>query len=149
MSDRSKDELRRRFNKSPDRDDAEEESDSTDESASPDDSETSDVSETDETEQMDETNGTGQMDETGETEQSHRQSSGGGDGLKERKQVAMYLPASQRSELVDFYEELDARSTLAGEGGLEKNREFYEGLVEFVLDRREEFVGTLGIEIDE
>lgn len=61
----------------------------------------------------------------------------------------MYLPADQRSDLVEMYEELDARSTLAGDGGLEKNREFYEGLVSFVLDRREELAASLGIEVDD
>ncbi len=75
--------------------------------------------------------------------------SGDNDRLEERKQVAMYLPADQRRDLVDFYEELDARSTLAGDGGLEKNRAFYVGMTEFVLNRRGEFATSLGVELDE
>lgn len=138
MSDRSQDELRQRFNRTPvPEDDSEESEDDT-----PD---TSQTSNTHKTSKVDEKGKTSNMDEK---EQSQTQSSTDDEGLKERKQVAMYLPADQRSDLVDFYEELDARSTLAGEGGLEKNREFYEGMVEFVLNRREKFASSLGIEVD-
>lgn len=138
MSDRSQDELRQRFNRTPvPEDDSEESEDDT-----PD---TSQTSNTHKTSKVDEKGKTSNMDEK---EQSQTQSSTDDEGLKERKQVAMYLPADQRSNLVDFYEELDARSTLAGEGGLEKNREFYEGMVEFVLNRREKFASSLGIEVD-
>lgn len=141
MSDRSRDELRKRFNKSPD--DDTEDSDSLDESPS------ADISDTSGTTEIDETGQTDEREQTDETERSQSQSSGDGDGLKERKQVAMYLPADQRSDLRDLYDELDARSTLAGEGGLEKNREFYETVVEVVLDHRHEVADRLDIEIDD
>lgn len=49
----------------------------------------------------------------------------------------------------DLYEEFDARSKLAGDGELEKNREFYEALVAFALARKVEFAAELGIELDE
>ncbi|WP_248911093.1 hypothetical protein [Halocatena marina] len=135
MSDRSQDELRQRFNRTPDRDGDDDGSD--------------DTSNTSGTSNSSKTGGTNETSKTDKTEQSQSESSVDSDGLKERKQVAMYLPADQRSDLVDFYEELDARSTLAGEGGLEKNREFYEGMVEFVLNRREKFATSLGIELDD
>ena len=68
------------------------------------------------------------------------------DNVRERKQEAMYLRPEQRQELREFYEELDARSKLAGEGGLTKNDDFYEGLVSFVIDEnREEFKEFLGL----
>lgn len=143
MSDRSQDELRKRFNR-------------TDRSQKDDDSsDTSDTSNPSKTDEMDETNKTDETDErsktdgTRETGESQSQSSTDGEGLKERKQVAMYLPVHQREELVDLYEKLDARSKLADNGGIEKNREFYEGLISFVLDHREEFAATLGVEVDD
>jgi hypothetical protein len=172
MSDKNQDELRKRFNRSPNRETDENEStdeESTDaESAASSErnetgerNQTDNTDETGETDEIDQTDGTDErnesdemddtdeLDEMGETDgtgQSQGQSPG---GLKGRKQVAMYLPAELRGELSDFYEELDARSTLAGDGGLQKNREFYEGVIEFVLDHRQAFADSLGIEIDD
>jgi hypothetical protein len=132
MSDKSQDELRERFNRGQS---DEQMDDSPNEEGVTDD--TSGSSDTD------------VMDETGEKDQSSTQRESSGEGLKGRKQVAMYLPAELRSDLGDFYDELDARSTLAGQGGLQKNREFYEEMVEFVLDHRPEFADHLGIEISD
>ena len=74
----------------------------------------------------------------------------GADGeetVRERKQEAMYLKPSQREELRNFYDELDARSKLNGDGGLAKNDDFYESLVNFVLEeRRDEFVEFMGLD---
>ena len=104
---------------------------------------------TDERNERDEIDDTGELDEIGETDETGQSQGQSPGGLKGRKQVAMYLPAELRGELSDFYEELDARSTLAGDGGLQKNREFYEGVIEFVLDHRQAFADSLGIEIDD
>ena len=69
------------------------------------------------------------------------------DSVRERKQEAMYLRPEQREQLRDFYDELDGRSKITGEGGLAKNDDFYEALMTFVLDeRREEFIEFLGLE---
>jgi len=68
--------------------------------------------------------------------------------VRERKQEAMYLRPEQRERLRNFYDELDGRSKVAGEGGLAKNDDFYEAFVAFVIDeRREEFIEYL--ELDE
>ena len=148
MSDKSQDELRKRFDRSqdrgPDREESADEENDTADRADP--SEGNEMDETDETDQTNTIDERGERGERGETNPSPGEASG---GLKGRKQVAMYLPADLRRELSEFYEELDARSTLAGDGGLQKNREFYEGMVEFVLDHRQAFADSLDIEIDE
>lgn len=84
--------------------------------------------------------------ETPDTSHSH-ESGGANDTVRERKQEAMYLRPEQREALRDFYEELDARSKLAGNGGLTKNDDFYEAFVTFVIDEhREEFKQYLGLD---
>lgn len=57
--------------------------------------------------------------------------------VRDRKQVAMYLPAGLREELNEKYEKLDARSKLDDKGGIEKHREFYERLVRCALESPE------------
>lgn len=126
MSDRSPDELRKRFSNPPSEGDDDETEDTSAQSSGEPASPSSDSSNPSEIDKTDD-----------------------GSGIKERKQVAMYLPADQRESLVDLHEELDARSKLDGSGGIEKNREFYEGVVEFVLDRRREFAAELGVELPE
>lgn len=96
------------------------------------------------------TNAEGQSDGTFETTQSDEPDQSEEETVvRNRKQVAMLVPKEQREALHDFYDELDARAKLAGEGGLKKHAEFYEELVDFVLDRREEFAKELEIEISD
>lgn len=59
------------------------------------------------------------------------------DIVRNRKQVAMYLPSHLRKELAERYDELDAHSKLEGEGGLEKHRDYYEGLIRCALNSPE------------
>lgn len=67
--------------------------------------------------------------------------------VRNRKQEAMYLRPEQRERLREFYDELDGRSKVAGEGGLTKNDDFYEAFVAFVIDeRREEFIEYMGLD---
>ena len=78
----------------------------------------------------------------GETsgEHEHRKGhnmDGEDDIVRNRKQVAMYLPSHLRKELAERYDELDAHSKLDGEGGLEKHRDYYEGLVRCALNSSE------------
>lgn len=114
MSDRSQDELRKRFDHSRDK-----ESDDT--------SDTSDASGSFEMNKM---NKTGETNECG-----GERSESGNSGLTEHKQVAMYLPQDHPDDLADLYDELDSRSKLARDGEFEKNREFYEALVKFAIEK--------------
>ncbi|WP_129115409.1 hypothetical protein [Halegenticoccus tardaugens] len=64
--------------------------------------------------------------------------------VRERKQVAMYLPDDLREEIQRAYDELDAKSKLAGNGGIEKHKDFFEGFVRAALQNEDlpEFVGV-------
>jgi hypothetical protein len=102
---------------------------------------------TDGTDNTDDANDTGETDmadvahETQETDTTDETS------VRERKQEAMYLQPEQRERLREFYDELDGRSKVAGEGGLAKNDDFYEAFVAFVLEeRREEFIEYLDLD---
>lgn len=66
-----------------------------------------------------------------------------GDTTRDRRQIPMYLPEDQAERIQDKYDELDARSKLAGEGGIEKHKDFFEGFVEAALNNEalEEYVG--------
>lgn len=59
------------------------------------------------------------------------------DKTRNRKQVAMYLPEDLREELNDRYDRLDGQSKIDGDGGIEKHKDFYEGLVRCALDSDE------------
>lgn len=97
----------------------------------------------------DETGETGtasETDDAGETPAAQETASADEETVRERKQEAMYLRPAQRDRLREFYDELDGRSKVAGEGGLAKNDDFYEAVVAFVIDeRREEFIEYLGL----
>ncbi|EMA12957.1 MULTISPECIES: hypothetical protein [Haloarcula] len=96
---------------------------------------TNDANDTSETDMADVAHETQETDTTEET------------SVRERKQEAMYLRPRQRERLREFYDELDGRSKVAGEGGLAKNDDFYEAFVAFVLDeRREEFIEYLDLD---
>ncbi|QIO25517.1 hypothetical protein [Haloarcula sp. JP-L23] len=108
----------------------------------------------DQTDDADDSSGAHDTDETGETDmadvthETQETDSSDETSVRERKQEAMYLRPEQRERLRDFYDELDGRSKVAGEGGLAKNDDFYEAFVAFVIDeRREEFIEYL--ELDE
>lgn len=71
-------------------------------------------------------------------------SGGSGDAVRDRRQIPMYLPEPKAERIQETYDELDARSKLAGEGGIEKHKDFFEGFVEAALDNDElaEYVGV-------
>lgn len=102
---------------------------------------TNDAHDTDDSNNSDNSDMVDVADETQETDEAD------GASVRERKQEAMYLRPEQRERLREFYDELDGRSKIAGEGGLAKNDDFYEAFVTFVVDeRREEFIEYLDLD---
>ena len=65
---------------------------------------------------------------------------------RHRRQVPMYLPDEKATALNDLYERIDARSKIAGNGGIEKHADFMEQLVEFAIDNESELADRLGVE---
>jgi dihydroorotate dehydrogenase len=58
----------------------------------------------------------------------------------------MYLPDEKAAALNDLYERIDARSKIAGDGGIEKHADFMEQLVEFAIAHESELADQLGVE---
>jgi hypothetical protein len=67
---------------------------------------------------------------------------------RNRRQVPMYLPDEQADSLNSLYEQLDGRSKVAGEGGIEKHADFMEALVDFAIENEDELAARLGIKKD-
>lgn len=70
------------------------------------------------------------------------------DSTRNRRQVPMYLPDEKAESLNSLYEQLDGRSKVAGEGGIEKHADFMEALVDFAIEHEDELAGRLGIKKD-
>ena len=64
---------------------------------------------------------------------------------RNRRQVPMYLPDEKADSLNSLYEQLDGRSKVAGEGGIEKHADFMEALVDFAIENEDELAARLGI----
>jgi dihydroorotate dehydrogenase len=58
----------------------------------------------------------------------------------------MYLPDEKAAALNELYERIDARSKIAGDGGIEKHADFMEQLVEFAVAHESELADQLGVE---
>jgi dihydroorotate dehydrogenase len=58
----------------------------------------------------------------------------------------MYLPDEKATALNELYERIDARSKIAGDGGIEKHADFMEQLVEFAVAHESELADQLGVE---
>lgn len=67
---------------------------------------------------------------------------------RNRRQVPMYLPDEKADNLNSLYEQLDGRSKVAGEGGIEKHADFMEALVDFAIENDDELAARLGIKKD-
>ena len=67
---------------------------------------------------------------------------------RNRRQVPMYLPDEKAASLNSLYEQLDGRSKVAGEGGIEKHADFMEALVDFAIEHEDELAARLGIKKD-
>ena len=65
---------------------------------------------------------------------------------RHRRQIPMYLPDEKADSLNALYEQLDGRSKVAGNGGIEKHADFMEVLVEFVVEHEDELAARLGID---
>jgi len=70
------------------------------------------------------------------------------DSTRNRTQVPMYLDDERADALNELYDRLDARSKLAGEGGIEKHADFMRALVDFALDSEEDLADRLNIPDD-
>jgi len=64
---------------------------------------------------------------------------------RNRRQVPMYLPDEKANRLNSLYEQLDGRSKVAGDGGIEKHADFMETLVDFAVEHEDELATRLGI----
>ena len=122
-----KDELGARFeDRRPDDEDADE-PEQTDNSDSPDISNSSDNS-----------NNTGDTDNKPGPDRDE-------DATRHKRQVPMYLPEEKADSLNGLYEQLDGRSKVAGDGGIEKHADFMETLVEFAAENEDELAKRLDI----
>lgn len=65
---------------------------------------------------------------------------------RNRRQVPMYLPDEKADRINQLYDQLDGRSKVAGQGGIEKHADFMEGLVDLATDHEDELAARLGIE---
>jgi len=67
------------------------------------------------------------------------------DATRNRKQVPMYL-SEERADLINgLYERLDGRSKVAGDGGIEKHRDFMSAVVDLAVENEDELADQLGI----
>lgn len=133
MSD-PKDELGQRFDDR--RPDNEGDSDSTDN--------TSDASNLDNSDNSDNTDYSGSQ--TSSSEKPGPDPSP--DSTRNRRQIPMYLPEAKASQLNSLYEQLDGRSKVAGQGGIEKHADFMEAVVALAIEHEEDLAARLGIETD-
>ena len=60
----------------------------------------------------------------------------------------MYLPDEKANLLNGLYERLDGRSKVAGDGGIEKHKDFMEEVVEFAVEHEDELAERLDIDHD-
>jgi hypothetical protein len=67
------------------------------------------------------------------------------DATRHKRQVPMYLPEEKADLLNGLYEQLDGRSKVAGDGGIEKHADFMETLVEFAAENEDELAKRLDI----
>jgi hypothetical protein len=136
MSD-PKDELGARFdNRRPDSDDTEENMSQPDNTHNSSASDSSDVA--------DNSNNTGNSDNASNKPGPDPNPN----STRNRRQVPMYLPDGKADSLNSLYEQLDGRSKVAGEGGIEKHADFMEALVDFAIENEDELAARLGIKKD-
>lgn len=115
-------------------------------------SETDDAADTDNMSDSSNTHNTGSTGSTDKTESTGTQPGPerDPDSTRNRKQVAFYLSEETRERLSERYDEYDALSKLAGEGGIEKHKDFLEPVVRAGLesDQLDDLVGIDRDEID-
>lgn len=100
--------------------------------------------------QSDNSNNTSESDNSNNTGNSGSTSNKPGpdpnpSSTRNRRQVPMYLPDERADRLNSLYEQLDGRSKVAGEGGIEKHADFMEALVDFAIEHEDELADRLGI----
>jgi hypothetical protein len=144
MADDPKDELRARFedHRTPSEKESESETDQT--------NKTDDAADTDNMSDSPNTHNTGSTSDTSETGSTGTRPGPerDPDSTRNRKQVAFYLSEETRDRLSERYDEYDALSKLAGEGGIEKHKDFLEPVVRAGLES-EQLDGLIGIDRDE
>lgn len=91
-----------------------------------------------------ETVGTNESIESQQTDQSDESS----DAARNRKQLAMLLPEEQRESLNKLYERINAKRTLEDLPQLEKNKDFYEEIADFVLEHEDELAERFDVDLD-
>lgn len=146
MSDDPKDELRARFEEHTTPDETETVSQAPDTDNVPDGSDTGDSGGSTNAHNTGSTGDADTSDSSGTSPGPNRDP----DSTRNRKQVAFYLSETTRERLSERYDEYDALSKLAGEGGIEKHKDFLESVVRAGLesDQLDDLVGVDRDEID-
>ena len=149
MSD-AKDELRARFDEQADTDktsvDADDTGDSGDTDSSGNPSNTGNSNNSSNTSGSSSTSNSRSAETTTEPTATSPGPSKDATATRHRRQVPMYLPDEKAAALNDLYERIDARSKIAGDGGIEKHADFMEQLVEFAIAHESELADQLGVE---
>lgn len=103
--------------------------------------------EEDNSQDTDNASGTDNANNTGNTGNSPGPDASG-DATRNRRQVPMYLPESKANALNELYERLDGRSKVAGDGGIEKHKDFMEEVADFAVEHEDNLANRLGIETE-
>ena len=100
--------------------------------------EVQDTGDTGHTEDADDTRNASHTGDTGHTENT--------DSTRNRTQYVMYLPDDLQEELNNLYDQYNGQSLINGNGGIEKHKDFLEGLVRAGLenDDLDEYIGVKG-----
>lgn len=93
------------------------------------------VGDTGHTPDVDDTGHTGDTEPTDDQDDmGHSGDQGGGGTTRERTQYVMYLPDDLQDDLNSLYEQYNGQSLINGDGGIEKHKDFLEGIVRAGLD---------------
>lgn len=105
-------------------------------------SDAQDTQDTDETDDLGDTGHTQDTDDQDDLDQTD--TTDGGDTTRTRSQYAMYLPDALQEELDGLYDQYNGQSLIEGDGGIEKHKDFLEGVVRAGLDHPEldDYVGV-------
>ncbi|WP_435159792.1 hypothetical protein [Haladaptatus sp. DFWS20] len=97
-----------------------------------------DADDTGHTDGADDTENAGHTGNTGHTKNT--------DSTRNRTQYVMYLPDDLQEELNNLYDQYNGQSLINGNGGIEKHKDFLEGLVRAGLenDDLDEYIGVKG-----
>lgn len=97
-----------------------------------------------------ESNNTSSASDSGNSNNSNNASSSPGpdpdpNASRNRERIYMAVGSDRADSLNEMYEQFDARSKLAGQGGIEKHRDFWAAAAELLIDYEDELADRLDI----